>query len=112
MSARDQSVIDRAPALWGHHQLLIEQFTRIPRELEFRFELRDTFSGRSELVGLHTGHARSITVVDEGLLPPVEKSRLRDAGLGGDRYHWLAGEHPVAELSADVNRVVRGIVSS
>jgi hypothetical protein len=51
MSPRDQSFNDRASAFWGHHRLSVEQFARIPGQRELILKLRDTFMGRSQLVG-------------------------------------------------------------
>ncbi len=49
---------------WGDHRLLVEQFTRIPGELQLGLQLNDPSMLRGQFVGLNAQHAFADSRID------------------------------------------------
>src|SRR5271154_6553193 len=112
MSSRDQSFNDRASAFWGHHRLSVEQLARIPGQRELSLKLRDTFTSRSQLVGLNTWGALDYAGVDQRLALPPKQGGLTDARLGRNRSDRFARSQPGNDLPAHRSRIHTGHVTS
>lgn len=87
MSSRDQPFSDRASVFWGHHRLLVKEFTGIAGQSELGFQCRDTLVGSRQFVGLHARDALNDSGINQGLTFPPEQGRRADTGFGGHGGH-------------------------